>query len=197
MTAEVYKMKTQEIWNEFNQDLSRFIKGRVRDIHDTEDILQDVFRKIHISIHNLSEESKIQSWIYQITRNAITDYYRANAKRKEALTFFEDEMYLIEEVDEASNLNKVVSGWLKCIVQAMDEKYREAILLTELGDLTQKELAERLGISVSGAKSRVQRGREKIKEMLLDCCHIERDRLGNVIDYRRKTPDCNCSTCHT
>ncbi|MCY9666542.1 hypothetical protein M5X11_16625 [Paenibacillus alginolyticus] len=90
------------------------------------------------------------------------------------------------KTEELSNLNNLVSGWLTCIAQALDEKYREAILLTELGVFTQKQLAERLGISVSGAKSRVQRGREKIKEMLLACCHIERDELGKIVELRAK-----------
>ncbi|MCY9696509.1 RNA polymerase sigma factor SigZ [Paenibacillus alginolyticus] len=187
-------MKTEELWLEFSTELLTFIQMRVRNEFDAEDILQDVFRKIHLSIHTLSDESKIQSWMYQITRNAITDYYRTSARRNGIETHFDDEIKLME-TEEVSNLNNLVSGWLTCIAQALDEKYREAILLTELGVFTQKQLAERLGISVSGAKSRVQRGREKIKEMLLACCHIERDRLGNVIDYQRKSASCNCNLC--
>lgn len=188
-------MKTEELWTRFSTDLLSFIQKRVRSEFDAEDILQDVFRKIHLSIHTLSDESKIQSWMYQITRNAITDYYRTSARRNGAETPFEDELEFEDGTEEAGNLNNLVSGWLSCIVQDLDEKYREAILLTELGVLTQKQLAERLGISISGAKSRVQRGRERIKEMLLACCHIERDRLGNVIDYQRKSASCNCNLC--
>jgi len=72
--------------------------------------------------------------------------------------------------------------------------YREALILTEYQGLTQKELGEKLGISFSGAKSRVQRAREKLKTMLLDCCHFEIDRLGRVIDYQ---PRCDCCSTHT
>jgi RNA polymerase sigma-70 factor (ECF subfamily) len=56
-------------------------------------------------------------------------------------------------------------------------------------------LAAREEISLSGAKSRVQRGRAMVKEMLLDCCHFEFDQHGQVVDYGRKpgacTPDCD------
>jgi RNA polymerase sigma-70 factor (ECF subfamily) len=184
-------MNTLDIWHQFNQHLLKFIHKRVKNEFDAEDILQDVFRKIHASIQHLSDESKIQSWVYRITRNAITDYYRVNANE----TFIHYELDIPQEPEQTENLNQVVSRWLRCMIEDLDEKYREAIVLTEFENVTQKELADRLGISVSGAKSRVQRGREKIKEMLLACCHIERDGLGNVIDFQRKSASCNCNLC--
>jgi RNA polymerase sigma-70 factor (ECF subfamily) len=68
------------------------------------------------------------------------------------------------------------------MIHSLPEPYREAVVLTDLEGLTQKELAGRLSISLSGAKSRVQRGRQKLKEMLLDCCRFEFDRRGGVVD---------------
>jgi len=188
-------MNTQEIWSQFHQDLLKFIHRRVSSTDDAQDILQDVFRKIHDAISNLTDESKIQSWVYQITRNTITDYYRARAKRNGAETPLVAEQDLPSGEEAEKNLNQLVSSWLRCIVEGLDDKYKEAIMSTEFGNLTQKELAEKLGISLSGAKSRVQRGREKIKEALLDCCHFEMDRFGNVIDYQKKTSSCGCKRC--
>jgi len=75
------------------------------------------------------------------------------------------------------------------MVDSLPADYRQALLLTEYQGLTQRELAQKLGLSVSGAKSRVQRAREKLKAMLLDCCHFEFDRRGKVIDYQ---PNCAC-----
>ena len=60
----------------------------------------------------------------------------------------------------------------------------------EFEEISQKALAERLGLSLSGAKSRVQRGRVKLRELLLGCCHVDFDRRGNIIDYRRKRASC-------
>ena len=75
----------------------------------------------------------------------------------------------------------------------MPEKYKQAIILTEYEGLTQK-LAEKLGLSLSGAKSRVQRARLKLKELLLNCCHFELDRFGNILEYHHKSKACNfCS----
>ena len=71
-----------------------------------------------------------------------------------------------------------------------------AIELSELGGLTQKEAAERVGLSVPGMKARVQRGRRKLREALLDCCRVEVDRRGGVVDYEFKGGDsyegCGC-----
>jgi RNA polymerase sigma-70 factor (ECF subfamily) len=81
------------------------------------------------------------------------------------------------------------------MVTALPGPYREALLLTEYAGLTQQELAVRAGISLSGAKSRVQRGRERLKQLLLDCCHVELDRRGGIIDYRPNCAGCSCDDC--
>lgn len=66
------------------------------------------------------------------------------------------------------------------------QRYREAITLTELQGMTQKDAAEMLGISLSGMKSRVQRGRGQIQEMLQACCNIALDARGRVLSYDRR-----------
>ena len=81
------------------------------------------------------------------------------------------------------------------MLERLPEHYREALVLTEYQGLTQKELAERLGLSFSGAKSRVQRAREKLKQLMLECCHFEFDCLGRVIDYQPRCCCCSQNTC--
>ena len=68
----------------------------------------------------------------------------------------------------------------------LPEHYRQALELTELEGVTQKEAAGRLGLSVSGMKARVQRGRSKLKDVIDDCCSIEFDRRGGLVDYHRR-----------
>jgi RNA polymerase sigma-70 factor (ECF subfamily) len=79
------------------------------------------------------------------------------------------------------------------MLNCLPEKYRQALLLTEYRGMTQQEVAEHLGISLSGAKSRVQRAREKLKEELLNCCHFEFDRLGKIMSYHPKCAACASS----
>lgn len=92
----------------------------------------------------------------------------------------------------------VVSELLPCVramVRSLPEMDRQALVLTEYQGLTQKEMAERLGLSFSGAKSRVQRAREKLKQQLLECCHFELDRRGHIIDYQPRCQSCETEPC--
>src|SRR5207237_6590045 len=170
---------TEKVWYEFNTQLKLFILKRIPDEQSAEDILQDVFLKIHAHIDTLRSKEKLQGWIYQITRNAIHDYYRS----------YKATSPLPETLDIAEDLpgDDLVAELAPCIKEMVDNlpnDYREALILTEYQGLTQKELGEKLGISFSGAKSRVQRAREKLKNMRLDGCRCEVERLGSVIDYQ-------------
>jgi RNA polymerase sigma-70 factor (ECF subfamily) len=169
---------TEQIWKEYYYRLLNFIKSRVRDASSADDILQEVFARVHSRIDTLREDSKIQSWIYQITRNAIIDHYRAQKITQEL-----PESLSNAEMDQGDNTPYEIAGWLLPMIQKMPEHYRQAIMLSEIEGLTQKEVAGRLGISLPGAKSRIQRARSMVKKMLLDCCRFEFDRRGTVIDY--------------
>jgi RNA polymerase sigma-70 factor, ECF subfamily len=180
---------TENLWEAFHTKLQQFILKRVPDEQNAEDILQEVFLKIHARIGTLRDEEKLQSWMYSITRNTIADYYR----EQKATVELPDSLLLPEEPLIGEDVVKELIPSVKEMVDSLPDEYREALILTEYEGLTQRELAERLGLSFSGAKSRVQRAREKLKTMLLDCCHFEFDRLGKVIDYQ---PKCGCCSEH-
>lgn len=173
----------ENLWEEYNIPLKNFIKRRVNNYQDVEDILQIVFLKIYNNINNLNKTSKIDAWIYTVTKNTITDYYR---KRKHDFNIVSIPDDFLSEEQEEKTLNNEISQCLKTMIQYLPKKYKEAIILTEFENLTQKELAIRIGLSVSGAKSRVQRARMLLKEMLLDCCELKIDCRGNIIDYKVK-----------
>ena len=178
-------LTTESLWEAFHIKLKQFILKRVPDEQSAEDILQDVFLKIHTHIDSLRNEEKLQGWMYQIARNTITDYYR----EQRATVELPASLLLPEEPLVVDDVVKELIPSVKAMVDSLPDEYRQALILTEYEGLTQRELAERLGLSFSGAKSRVQRAREKLKGMLLACCHFEFDRLGKVIDYQ---PKCGC-----
>jgi RNA polymerase sigma-70 factor (ECF subfamily) len=153
---------SEQLWETFNVPLQHFIRRRVPDPHSAEDILQDVFLKIHARIDTLHQQDRVAAWIYQIARNAIADYYRTQRPTSDVPETLAAPDDLVDD--------DVVQELLPCvaaIVDALPEAYREALRLTEYEGLSQKALSERLGISFSGAKSRVQRARAKLKEQLL------------------------------
>ena len=179
------------VWDQYSLRLGNFIRSRVRDDSEAEDILQEVFIRVHRSLCCQPEWNKPESWFYQIARNLIIDHYR---KRRETLTIPENlpaepNSYVPDHPEE--DPEAVLALSLREIINELPETYRQALILTEFQGLSQKQLAERLGISLSGAKSRVQRARAKLRDMLLACCHFEFDRRGSIVDYY----PLSCSCC--
>ena len=174
------------IWDDFHRELKGFIYSKVRNSSDTDDLLQEVFLKIIRHYNKVEQSTNLRHYIYGIVRNAITDYFRSTkSELREAIL-----RDLTE--DESDQLNATVGECcVRPFIQKLPEHYREALLLTEFQHLSQKELAERLGISYSGAKSRIQRGKEKLKELILSCCAYESDRYGNLIGENEG--NCGCS----
>jgi RNA polymerase sigma-70 factor (ECF subfamily) len=191
LEGESLTVSTQEVWKEFRDRLKAFIRQWVPNEADAEDILQEVFCKIHGNLHQLEDAGKLQPWVYQIARNAMLDHFRQTKGKSESV-----ELPLgLRGASGAANFNDEIVSCFKPMIEHLPGKYKEALFLTDLEGLTQKELSERLGLSLSGAKSRVQRARERLKEMLLDCCVFEFDRFGNVLTYQRKkegVPGCLC-----
>lgn len=175
---------TEMIWEDFHDRLYQFIRRRVADEQHAEDILQDVFLKVHTHVETLRNDDSLVAWLYQLTRNRIIDYYRTGQIVSEKVP---DLPYELESSLE--NVELELAPAIRMMIECLPPIYREALILTEYQGLTQRELAELLNLSLPGAKSRVQRAREKLKAMLLDCCHFEFDRLGRVIDYQ---PHCAC-----
>jgi len=165
---------------EFRDQLRAFIYKRVSSQVDVEDILQEVFIKAQTNIASLRDAKQCIPWVYQITRNTIIDYYNKN-KKKYLHTEIAEELSDLSN-NEAINPEEIIQG-LKPFIEALPKKYRDALLAIDLNGLTQKEYSEQQGISLACSKSRVQRGRKMVKEMLMDCCTFNSDVYGNVFDY--------------
>jgi RNA polymerase sigma-70 factor (ECF subfamily) len=175
-------MNTTTIWQEFAAPLRGFIRKRVANDHDADDILQQTFLKIQTRLNSLREAEKLEGWLYRIARNAIVDYYRSRRPLPEPLP----------ADDEPSRCEREVRASVTTLIEQLDPKYQDALRLHEYDGLTQAQIAERLGISLSGVKSRVQRGREQLKKLLLECCRFKTDRYGNIVDCE---DDCACEHC--
>ena len=178
-------VSTNIIYDKFATSLKNFILSKVKDRDTANDILQDTFLKIHSGIDGLKDRTKLQSWVYQIARNTITDHFRTS---KHTLALENPDILpdILKKADIAFNLTPSIRG----MINSLPPKYKTVLINTELRKLTQKETAEKLGLSLSAVKSRVQRGREKIKDMMLECCHFEVNKFGKVLDYNPR-----CSSC--
>jgi RNA polymerase sigma-70 factor (ECF subfamily) len=179
----------EQVWDRYRARLLAFIKAKEGVPEEAEDILQELFLRIHTGLCCLQEWTAMERWIYRVTRNLIIDHYRAKRSHEELseeLPARETPFPVELEEDPVAKL----AFSLRETIDELREPYREALVLTEYEGLTQAEYASRAGLSLSGAKSRVQRAREKLKELLLECCHFELDRLGGIIDYHERC--CRC-----
>ncbi len=180
---------TEQIWDSFSQRLSQFINLRVANKSDAEDILQEVFIKIHKNLNNLKDNQTLSGWVFTITRNTITDYYRKKTTKKDVE--FNDYLEL-PEFQKKDEL-KQIKYCLNCFRNYLPEKYRQVIELSEFQGIKQKDIAKRLGITLSAVKSRVRRARTMIKQHFTECCKFEFDHKGNFI--KGNLADINCTLC--
>lgn len=185
-----------EIWQQVHHGLRAFIAKRVADETDVDDILQEVFLHVHRGIEQLKDPQRVLAWVYQITRHAIVDHYRAPQRRRELPVGLAADMDVtgiaptaFGAADEDSGEHRSeLAGCLRPLIDQLGKDYREALMLVELEGLTQQAAAQRIGISLSGMKSRVQRGRQQLKRKLDDCCLIQLDQRRRVADYTVRDP---------
>ncbi len=185
------RISVEHIWDEFHIPLSRFIRRRVPDDATADDVLQDVYVKINQHLHTLRQDAQLRAWVYQIARNAIIDFYR-HQKPQVTLDAVLD---LPDTPDETDDLTLRLTHSIQNMLKVLPDDYQQALILTEYEGLSQKELANRLGLSLSGAKSRVQRARKMLRELLLACCHFHFDRYGTVIDFQGRCTCCAQPSC--
>jgi RNA polymerase sigma-70 factor (ECF subfamily) len=183
---------TDAIWTHLSSDLRRFIRRRVSDDHVADDLLQETFVRVHRNIGTLQEVDRLAAWVYQIARNVIHDHHRKTTNSTVALA---DADPADDCDDHLSQLRCRGAGWMDDMIRSLPEGYREAVQLAEIEGLSQQEVADRLGLSLSGAKSRIQRGRAMLKDVLEQCCHFEFDGRGNMMDYEPKPDRKVCRDC--
>jgi RNA polymerase sigma-70 factor (ECF subfamily) len=171
------------IWNEVASQLRNFIRSRVRDHAAAEDTLQEVFIKIHQKLPTVRASERLEAWVWRITRNAIADHFRKSRPTEPLPTQLAPTS---EELSDSPDLRPCIRRFLN----QLKPSYRSALIMTEWRGLTQDQLGKRLGLSPSGAKSRVQRARGQLKKLLLDCCHFEFDRRGNILEMTRRRKKC-------
>ena len=192
---------TDTAWAELHTNIRGFVARRVRQPADVDDIVQQVFLRVHQALPTLRDADKLHAWIYQTTRRIIVDHYRAPAQRREVSAGMAVDIVAAEQpgdvmVDEhEESALQELATCLKPLIGKLAVADREALRLIEFEGLTQVEVARRLGLSVSGMKSRVQRARLHLRSALDDCCRIALDRRGGVLGYEGRSDECGPCGC--
>jgi RNA polymerase sigma-70 factor, ECF subfamily len=186
------RLATESVWTRLSDGLRGFLRRRVADEHAAEDLLQETFVRIHRNLSALTDADRLAAWVYQIARNVLTDYYRKTASGAGAAVPLPDD---VPVADDGKGALRGGAAWLDELVRQLPDKYRDAVQWSELDGLSQQDVADRLRLSLPGAKSRIQRGRIMLKQALEQCCDFELDRRGNVVDYVPRPERTFCRNC--
>lgn len=182
-------MNAAAVWRDVEARLRPFVARRV-DAHDVDDVLQDVSLRMLRGLPALRDDERLTPWLYQIARNAVADHLRARQRHPLAHGELGDEA---ADEPDAPTAEHLLAACVAVFVARLPSPYREAVTLVELEGMTIKDAAAMVGISVSGMKSRVQRGRAQLREAMETCCQIGLDVRGRVVDVTPR-PASSCRT---
>jgi len=182
---------TRRAHRELERRLRPFVARRVPK-SDVDDVLQDVFLRAQRALPDLRDQERFGAWMYRVARSAIAESHRQRL-RQPAVDAEGPDVPAAVEGSDPTPLETEIAGYLAPLISRLPAPYRDALTLTELSGLTQQAAADALGISLSGTKSRVQRGRDKLRAMLGECCRIGVDARGRVIECEPLLPtSCRC-----
>lgn len=176
------------VWNNYKDRLLAFIRSKASRPEDAEDLLQEVFVRVHTGLCCLPPRDSFERWVYRVARNLIIDHYRG---RRDNLALDDEPESPYGRAEFEDDPAARIAFSLREMIGSLPEPYRGALIATEYEGLTQAEYAESAGVSLAAAKSRILRARVRLKEALLACCHFELDSFGGIVDYEPRCAACD------
>jgi RNA polymerase sigma-70 factor (ECF subfamily) len=168
-------------WHQHEAELRGWLRHRLGNAADAEDLLQDVFFKAMRQGERFCAITNARAWLYEVARNAVADRLRL---ARDTVELPED---LSADTEEATAVDSL-AACLPRVLSELSPDDREAITLCDLEGLPQEEYARRKGLSLPGAKSRVQRARKRLREQLTQSCQVSLDAAGQVSDFVPRAP---------
>lgn len=188
MGVQTAQPDTRIEWDETLAHVRRYVTSRVGDRQLADDITQDVFVR---SIANgaLDRVDNPVAWLIRSASNAVIDHLRT---RRATVALDPDAQAAVDDVDEAETMRSLAQC-VRPMIEQLDQPYRDALMSVDIDGVTQREAAGLAHVSVSGMKSRVQRGRRQLKQMLTSCCEIHLDARNQPTDATpRPNASCGC-----
>jgi RNA polymerase sigma-70 factor, ECF subfamily len=183
--------RTDGPWIETRAELLAFVERRVANRETAEDIVHDLLERLHRT--DPATITNVHAWLYRSARNAIVDHYRTRGAIPVDVVV--DELAGVDDARSANEPAAAVQELARCLrplVNQLPDEYRDAVTLVDLDGHTHHAAAQLVGVSTSGMKSRVQRGRKKLAALLHDCCVIDTSG-GAIDDYTPRDEVCHCN----
>ncbi len=172
----------QEIYDAFQPKVLRYMMRLVGET-DAEDLTQEVFVKIGQRLKTFKGEAQLSTWVYRVATNAALDRLRSASFRLESQTASLDdsndtacediwpaeEAFSLEEQLMRQEMHQCFGGF----VRDLPANYRTVVVLSELEEMSNKEIAEILNVSLDTVKIRLHRGRGRLLQDLKTHCKAE------------------------
>jgi RNA polymerase sigma-70 factor (ECF subfamily) len=191
---------TEPMWREVIAQLRAFVRRRISDPDRAEDLVAEIVLRIHQHLGSVGDQERLAHWVSRVARNAVIDEYRRAARAREQLLATPTDTAAVEagwpESDDGSSVLDELSHCLRPLLAGLPAEQRRAVQMIDLDGMPQAGAARQEGVSLSGMKSRVQRGRRRLAELLGQCCALTLDARGVPMDYVRApgcTGGCGCS----
>lgn len=185
-------MNFWEIYDAYYRPVKSFIAGMLGDTWAAEDLTQETFIKVQENLDSLLDETKLRPWIYRIARNNCLDYFRSRSRRDDSHDDIEQLQVSIQPMAEASLERHQMSECVQDKVYLLPETHRDILILAEVEDLSQQEVADILEISVSNVRVRLHRARQALKEILKRDCFFDYDSRGVMVCVPKDMPGESC-----
>jgi RNA polymerase sigma-70 factor (ECF subfamily) len=194
--SESAETSGEPVWRPFVEGLRRFVASRVPD-PDAKDVLQDTLVRLHEAADSLRNADRAEAWVFSIARRTIADFYRDRERGPDETSVGRAPAEATDEPSPTETLtnyhgdhdvHEEVLSWLRPMAEELPEMYRRPLVMADFEGHTQQEVADEIGLSLSGAKSRVQRARVKLRDRLQQCCEVEFGPEGRAVAFHRREP---------
>ena len=178
----------EQVWTEYQQALKSFLYSKVSNHADVDDLLQEILLKTYHNLSSVNKADSVKSWLFQVANRTIIDFYRQRAREQRDGELNEEDLWF-EQAD--ANLDQQLAQCVRPFINALPQQQSQLMEAVELNGQSQKQIAEKVGVSYSTLKSRVQKGRLELKKLFEDCCTLQLDKRGNLLDCEKKSNGCN------
>ncbi|MCC7218248.1 MAG: sigma-70 family RNA polymerase sigma factor [Burkholderiales bacterium] len=168
-------------WHQHEAELHGWLRHRLGNPVDADDVLQDLFVKAMRQGDRFCAIANARAWLFEVARNAVADRLRL---KREMVELPADLAQVTEEVATVDSL----AACLPRVLSELAADDREVIVLCDLEGLPQDEYARRKGLTLPGAKSRIQRARKRLRAQLTRACRVQLEASGEVSDFVPRPP---------
>lgn len=180
-------LTSEEVWNDYSTEVKRYIRSKVKDSEMTNDLLQEVFIKVHLNLEKVKKIESLRSWVFSIAYNTVMNHFGKP-----------NNMVLDDNFPEevTADEHRSPMGCLLPMIKNLPELYREPLIQSEINGKKQAEVAEILSMTLPAVKSRIQRGRKLLQEGFMECCHYRLNDKGFLVGEHQEKEDCRICGKH-